>query len=449
MGLSKDGLIKIIKEAGVAGAGGAGFPTHVKLDHPAEYFIVNIAECEPLLKVDQQLAFHFAEEIVRVLDLFHDVLAIKKIRIAIKKKYEAAVERFSSLIRDKKHIELFYLEDCYPAGDEQDIVYHVTGRIIPEGGLPLDAGAIVDNVGTVLNIYEALFEDKPVTHRWLTVAGEVRHPQTLNLPVGTLVRDVLRLCGGPLIKEYVLIDGGPMMGKLVSEEDTVNKTTSGLLLLPAGHPMIRRKKQTIEEQIRLSRSVCEQCFMCTESCSRYILGHQDLKPHLMMRRISYLNQYNLGEYTDAFLCSQCGLCSYYACPQLLSPKDVYKFLRDALVRNKVGNPFRGRAVAQTHPMYPYRRIPIDKLKLKLDVKRYDHKAAMNLEKNNIREVKISLKQHAGNAPRPVVKEHQQVREGELIADLAGDSSPGVRLHSSISGTVKQITEDHILIEKVS
>lgn len=446
MTLSREEIIGRIRDAGVVGAGGAGFPTYAKLAAQAETFIVNIAECEPLLRVDQQIARHFSRKIIGVLDLFHECLGIKRSFLAIKKKYADAVSSLSALIRDKKHITLFFLEDCYPAGDEQDIVYNVTGKTVPEGGIPPDVGVIVDNAGTVLHVYEAVFEKKPVTSRWVTIAGDVREPKTLNLPIGTVIREALALCGGSMSLDPVILDGGPMMGVMVPENDTVKKTTSGLLVLPREHPFIRRKKESIIESILHSRTACEQCSLCTEYCSRYILGHRDLKPHLMMRRISYLNKFDLAEYTEAYLCSGCGLCTYFACPMLLAPGDIYKFLKTALVRNGIPNPYRKKPPEAAHPVYAYRRAPIEKLKLKLGLKQYDHEAGMDFHQEEIRSIRISLKQHIGERACPVVSLLQKVSRGDLVAQSPGQAL-GSRLHSGISGTVREITEEHILVDQ--
>ncbi len=444
--MTKEEFIKKIKNAGVVGAGGAGFPTHIKLNNEAEFFIVNIAECEPLLKVDQQLAQFFATELVKTIDLIHNLLNIKKSYIAIKEKYEKAISNIQPLIKNKDYIKIHILENVYPAGDEQDIIYNVTGRIVPEGGLPLDVGVIVDNIGTLLNIYNSL-SNIPVTHRWVTITGEVKNPQTLLLPIGTLIEDAINLCGGSKIKDFVIIDGGPMMGKIVSPSDTVKKTTSGIIIFPDEHYFIQRKLEDIKNSIEKSRSVCEQCSLCTEYCSRHLLGHKDLQPHLMMRKISYLNVYDLSEYVDAYLCSGCGVCSYYACPMLLSPKDIYAFLKQALGKNNIKNPYQTNkvSISETHPMYEERRVPVEKLKLKIDVKKYDKDAPIKLNYiPNIKKVQIALQQHIGIKAIPKVRLEQKVKTGELIADIPANKV-GARIHSSINGKVNKITDNYIEI----
>lgn len=451
MVLARDDFINRVRKAGIVGAGGAGFPTYFKLNNTFEYFIVNISECEPLLKVDQQIASFFADNIIKALDLIKEVLKPDHVCIAIKKKYTDAVDKLNKAIKDaNSRIELFLLEDFYPAGDEFDIVYNITGRIIPEGGLPLDVGAVVDNVGTVLNIYNAVFNDEPVTSRWLTVSGAVKNPQTINLPLGTPVKEAIEICGGASVSDYLIIDGGPMMGLIIDDPDNyyILKTTTGLLVLPSDHELIKRKEETIENSIKHSRSVCEQCNLCTEFCSRYILGHKSLQPHLMMRRISYLNEFNLESYTEAYLCSECGTCSYYACPMLLSPKDIYKFLKTALEKNNIENPYiknKDKNIS-SFKEYSFRRIPLKKLKYKLNVKMYDKEAQLSHNKFFVKKVNISLQQHIGQKSISVVEEKTMIKKGEIIAKRPEDSL-GSNIHASISGYINRITEDHIEIEK--
>lgn len=451
MALPKEEFIKKIREAGIVGAGGSGFPTYYKLKNQADYFIVNVSECEPLLKADQQLAFFFAENIIKTIDIIQIAVESKFTYIAIKKKYENAIEQLSQMIKkNSSSIKLFLLDDFYPSGDEHDLVYNITGRIVPEGGIPLDVGVLVDNVGTIINICNIIFNNEPVTTRWVTITGEVNYPRTLNLPLGTSLKDALKLCGGVTVSDYTLLDGGPMMGLIITDEDNyfITKTMTGLIVFPSNHGLIKRKQESIEESIKHSRSVCEQCSLCTEYCSRYILGHRDLKPHLMMRKMSYLSEYNLENYVEAYLCSECGLCSYFACPMMLSPKDIFVFLKKAMQKNNIKNPYLSskRDVSESLSMYSYRRVPLDKLKLKIDVKQYDKPAELKLEEISIEKVKIPLSQHVGMKAVSVVLENQRIKKGDLIGDVPLDSL-GARIHASITGTVTEVSDDYIVIEK--
>ena len=193
--MEKD-LLSLIKKAGIVGAGGAGFPTHAKLNAKAEYVIINGAECEPLLRVDQQLMALHTKEILDALSLVVEHVGAKHGVVALKSKYKEAISSVQSIIGNYDKLQLFELENFYPAGDEQVLVYEVTGRIVPEGGIPLNVGAIVSNVETMLNIYNAYYYEKPVTDKYVTVTGAVNNTKTLKLPIGMSVKKAIELAGG-------------------------------------------------------------------------------------------------------------------------------------------------------------------------------------------------------------------------------------------------------------
>ena len=205
-------LTEAVKAAGVVGAGGAGFPTHVKLSAKAECFLVNAAECEPLIETDKYLCRTFPDRVVAAAVAVAGHLGAKRTVIALKGKYHAEITALEGAIsRSGAQVELFRMKTFYPAGDEQTMVQQVTGRSVPERGLPLDVGCVVDNVGTLLNIQDAL-EGTPVTEKYLSVVGEVKEPILLKVPVGT----ALTACvaeARPNLADYALIVGGPMMGK--------------------------------------------------------------------------------------------------------------------------------------------------------------------------------------------------------------------------------------------
>mgnify|MGYP000922287043 FL=1 len=184
-----------IKKAGVVGAGGAGFPTHVKLNAKAEYFIINAAECEPLIEIDKYLCRTYADRIVKTVDSLAKFLQAEQAVIALKGKYKSEIAALSNAIRSQHaDIRIHQMDTFYPAGDEQIMVHEVTGRVVPERGLPLDVGCVVDNVGTILAIADAI-EDKPVTDKILSVTGDVEHPLLFQVPIGTSVRFLLDQAG--------------------------------------------------------------------------------------------------------------------------------------------------------------------------------------------------------------------------------------------------------------
>ncbi|MCG2676751.1 4Fe-4S dicluster domain-containing protein, partial [bacterium] len=383
--MNKKEIIDKVKNAGVVGAGGAGFPTHVKLEAKVEYVIANGAECEPLLRIDQQLMASQANKVIKGLELVMGATGAKKGFIALKEKYKPALEALQARIKDPgSRIQLFILADFYPAGDEQILVYEVLKRIVPEGGIPLDVGVVVDNVGTLINITDAM-EGRPVTHRYLTISGAVKEPKSVKVPVGMSVGEVIRLAE-PLINDFSILDGGPMMGKLIEDLDSpVMKTTTGLIVLPKDHQVIMNK--TLEMRKILRRTMlCMQCTDCTELCPRYLIGHS-LKPHKIMRHVGYEMRKELNDITAAFLCSECGLCNLYACPFGLSPLRVNQEIKKELTEAKVKNPHK-EAPEEAHSMREYRRVPTERVISRIGVEEYNVDAPLETREYRTNFVRI-------------------------------------------------------------
>ncbi|KAA3662192.1 MAG: proton-conducting membrane transporter, partial [Calditrichaeota bacterium] len=189
-------LVEKIKNAGVVGAGGAGFPTHVKVGAEVEWLLVNAAECEPLMHKDKEIMQNYADTIVQGIQYVADHTKAQKIVIGIKSKNTQAIKSLNAAIdKAKAAITLHEFDDYYPAGDEYEIVAGITGKLMPPGGIPLDIGAVVSNVETLYNIAHAV-DGKPVTNKFLTVAGAVKQPVTVYVPVGTIYEDVIELAGG-------------------------------------------------------------------------------------------------------------------------------------------------------------------------------------------------------------------------------------------------------------
>ena len=206
-------LIGLIEQAGIVGAGGAGFPTHVKLKAQADTVIINGAECEPLLRVDQQLMAGQAGALLEALELMVEQVGARRGVVALKEHYHAAVEALERELPAHPKLSLHKMGGFYPAGDEQVIVYEVTGRIVPEGGIPLNVGVVVSNVETALNVLAAVRGQTPVIDKYVTITGAVRTPKTVKVPLGVTVAQMLALAGGPTVERYQVVNGGPMMGK--------------------------------------------------------------------------------------------------------------------------------------------------------------------------------------------------------------------------------------------
>ncbi|MBU4129041.1 4Fe-4S dicluster domain-containing protein [bacterium] len=439
--MNKKEIIDKVKNAGVVGAGGAGFPTHVKLEAKVEYVIANGAECEPLLRIDQQLMASQANKVIKGLELVMGATGAKKGFIALKEKYKPALEALQARIKDPgSRIQLFILADFYPAGDEQILVYEVLKRIVPEGGIPLDVGVVVDNVGTLINITDAM-EGRPVTHRYLTISGAVKEPKSVKVPVGMSVGEVIRLAE-PLINDFSVLDGGPMMGKLIEDLDSpVMKTTTGLIVLPKDHQVIMNKTLEMRKILRKTM-LCMQCTDCTELCPRYLIGHS-LKPHKIMRHVGYEMRKELNDITAAFLCSECGLCNLYACPFGLSPLRVNQEIKKELTEAKVKNPHKG-VPEEAHPMIEYRRVPTERIISRIGIEEYNVDAPLEKREYRTNFVRIPLSQHVGARSVPVVKLNDKVKVGDLIADIPRGAL-GARIHASIEGKITDIS-DCITIE---
>jgi Na+-translocating ferredoxin:NAD+ oxidoreductase RnfC subunit len=438
-------LLDLVKEAGIVGAGGAGFPTHVKLAAKAEYILLNGAECEPLLRVDQQLMALYPDEIIKGFEAAGRLVGAEKALIGIKDKHKEVVAILTQRIKElglDSFVEVRVLKDAYPAGDEQVLVYELTGRVVPEAGIPIEVGCVVINSETALNIYHAL-NSKPVTEKYITVAGDIPKRITVKVPVGTPIIDVLALSGIENFADYAVIDGGPMMGPVMTSLDGyVTKKTKGLVILNKQHNLIKRKTTTLEAAKRVNKS-CEQCRMCTDMCPRYLLGH-NLQPHKMMRVTNYGLQDQENQ-KMVYLCSQCNLCELFSCPIGLFPKSNNQYLKQQLMANnirftKVPTSFSARKNRE------FRLVPSKRLVAKLGLYHLDKPAPMTNVTVNPEVVRIAKSQHVGAPAIPVVTVGDQVSAGQLIGKIP-DNSLGAAIHASISGTVVEIEDAYIAIRR--
>ncbi len=437
----KEEIIKKIKDGGVTGAGGGGFPSHLKLKSGADAVIANGAECEPLLASDLYLMENYAPEIISGLNYAKEASGARRTGIAIKKKYKRAGEELRKNIKKDSGIDIFLLDDYYPAGDELEIVYNAAGKIVPESGLPLDCGCIIFNVNTLFNINFAVKKSLPVTDRFITVAGEVNSPYITRAPLGTPVGELAELAG-PKTAEFSIMAGGPMMGKLVSPDFTLTKTCGGVLLFPLNHPVVLKHRKSMQARKRRGKSICDQCFDCSIVCPRNLLGH-DLEPHKIMRQL-FMGTETSFSYTGAFLCSQCGLCDMYACPLDLSPRSLLKSHMEALLERGIDNPHRRKNTA-AHPEKEYRKVNSSRLAARIGVDKY-MKDKPVFKKVDIKNVKINLLQHAGAPSIPLVKPGEEVQKGQLIAEKP-EGVLGAGIHASLSGRVQKVTSENIEIKK--
>lgn len=431
-------IIEMICNAGIVGEGGAGFPTHVKVNCKAECVIANGAECEPLLRVDQQIMQYYPEQVVSGLLAVMQQTGATRGVIALKEHYQEAIAALNRVIADKQGVELHIMKSTYPAGDEQQIVYSVMNRVVPTGGLPIDVGAVVSNVSTLRDIGRAL-QGVAMTEKYVTVGGAVAHPVTLQVPIGTSGLELLEAAGGTVEEDCVFIIGGPCMGRVSHTADfPITKVTGGILAIPQSHPLLIKKNPEIN--LQMMQAVCCQCSMCTQMCPRNALGLQ-VEPHKAMRSVA--NGKNLGiSLNGIFSCCDCGICTYYACNFGLKPSKVMGMLKQSMADAGI-KPVK-KVAANADLGLEYKKLPVSRLIDRLGIEKYNVPAPMIQDIFSSKKVCIPLKMHIGAPSIPIVQVGQKVTKGDLIADIP-EKALGAKIHASITGTILAISQDSIVI----
>jgi Na+-translocating ferredoxin:NAD+ oxidoreductase RnfC subunit len=436
--------VKTVREAGVVGAGGAGFPTYKKLEAQVTHLIANGAECEPLLQKDRESMVHDEEAFFAGLTAMQHQLSASEVTIAVKRKNEDVVQAMQGRIQHANFREFIY-EDVYPAGDEYVLVYEITGQQIPPGGLPLHVGSVVDNVETIINVGKAL-SGTPVFDKYITVTGAVNTPYTTVVPVGTSFADCLRAAGGSTVEDFTILVSGVMMGGVSRDlRQPVAKTTAGLIVLPSDHYLIRRKTATRETYTRIGHGQCDQCSLCTELCPRYILGYP-IEPHRVMRTLLMTGEAKARMSLWAQYCCECNICSFIACPEQLDPKNICVDAKTLLREQKMGRTEAEleQLFRDPHPARHGREIPIKTLYRRLGLNPYDRKAPFVKRDWEPAVVSVPLNTHVGQPAQPVVREGDTVTRGALIADVPLDKL-GCPVHASVSGRVTAVSSTHIEI----
>ncbi len=325
--LDPKAIIDKIAAAGIVGLGGACFPTHVKLLPPpgkkAEVLIVNGVECEPYLTCDHQLMLEHGEEIIVGINILMKALGVQRAIIGIENNKKDAIEHMSKLANSSLGIEVMPLKLRYPQGGEKQLIDACIGRQVPSGALPIEVGAVVDNVATIYAVYEAVQKNKPLISRVMTVTGKnVAKPGNYSVRFGTPIDEVIALAGGVPVDTGKIIGGGPMMGRAMDHTEGMpaNKRLSGLLFLPEA------------ESIRPEESNCIRCGKCVQACP------MGLEPYLL-QRLNELEMWDELEKHDVMDCIDCGCC-VYTCP-------AHRRLLDGIRpgKAKVGAILRERAAA--------------------------------------------------------------------------------------------------------
>ena len=437
-------LQKIVYEAGIVGAGGAGFPTHRKFSQNVEQIVVNAAECEPLMMVDHHILESHLRELVEALNLLCDVMDAKEAIIGIKSKNMHLLDSGIVASLKRSRIKIKEIPDVYPAGDEVVLTYETTGKIIPEGAIPVMVGVMVINVETVYNIYKAVNESEPVIYKYVTIGGDVPKDITVKVPVGMKIIDLFNAVGYGNLDGKEVINGGPMMGKLVDlETDVITKTTKGLLVFPKTHGIVQRIKMPVNVALKRSSAACCGCTMCSDLCPRYLLGY-NLQVHKTVRAAGHGEVRDTEAFLQNALCCGCGICSVIACQQNILPSKVSMEIKAALGRNglKRQNNIKPETV---RPERASRLVSSNKLIDRLGIRRYVKPRAEKIDMEfNPNTVYIELSQHVGKPAKATVKVGDRVLKGQTVAAVDYNEL-GTCMHASIDGTVTAVTDRFVVI----
>ena len=434
-------LKKLMKDAGIVGAGGAGFPSYAKLAEGADTLLINGAECEPLLYTDY---FLLKRELTLVLSGINTVLdntTIPRAVLAIKA-HTAKRLSFSDGERLDDRIKIKVLPDVYPIGDEVSLIYEALGRLVNPASLPITVGVIVYNVETMYNLGRAVRFSEPVLNKWLTVGCDIEDPAVVRVPIGTPVEELLERLKIEVPETHVVVDGGPSMGKIINPaRASVTKTTKGILILPRSIPAIGMKELDPERAVMRAETACCQCTRCTDMCPRALLGYP-LEPHKMVRTAMGVAEVMPQMVISATLCCGCGICESIACSQGISPKAVINSYKAVLAKN--GMRFYTRQASEVTREREYRMIPSERWMSALGVTPFDKVPSFVGDAIEITRVEIPISKHIGAPSIPTVKDGDAVKRGDLIAEAQDGLS--VPQHASVDGRVT-VDKRKIIIDR--
>ncbi len=439
-------LQKIIYDAGIVGAGGAGFPTHKKISPEIKQIVINAAECEPLMMVDHHIFKKHFRAIINTMNLMLDAIGAEEAIMGIKGKNMYLLDPEIVKELEGTRIKIKEIPDVYPAGDEVVLVYETTGKIIPEGAIPIMVGVMVINTETLYNIKKAIYDNEPVCDKYITIAGDTKEDITVKVPVGMKIKELFEAVGYPNLTGKAVINGGPMMGKLVDiDNDVVTKTTKGLLVFPENHSIIQRKKAPLSMTLKRASAACCNCTMCTDMCPRYLLGHS-IQVHKVLHVASHGNVNDSEGFLQSTLCCGCGVCTVMACQQMLNPQEIAMSAKGALARQgyrRTG----GLAPKTPRPERKNRLVPSEKLIDRLGIRKYvKGKVERRYMDFYPDAVYIALSQHVGKPADALVKVGDVVKRGDIIARTSEDAL-GTTMHASISGRIEKIDSKYIVIRK--
>lgn len=321
--LTKEELVKVVQDAGIVGMGGAGFPTHVKLSPPPDKkidtIIVNGAECEPYLTSDHRVMLEETSRVIEGLKIVLHMFPGAKGFIGIEDNKKDAIEVMQKAVNGINNIEVAVLKTKYPQGAEKQLIYSITKRQVPNGGLPADVGCIVQNVETMVAIERAVLRGKPIMRRIVTVTGgAIKEPRNFNVRIGTSFKELVEAAGGFSEEPVKIISGGPMMGIAINSLDLpVTKGTNAILCLTASEAEISEEEN------------CIRCGRCVEACP------MNLVP-LTLNSLSIRGEYDMFEKYNGISCIECGSCSF-VCPAKRHLVQSFRTAKKTIAANKNKN----------------------------------------------------------------------------------------------------------------
>lgn len=440
--MSLQDLKNILQQSGIVGAGGAGFPSYAKLAEGADTLVLNCAECEPLIYTDYMLMEEHMPKIVEGARIVMRETGIARTLLGVKR-HRAEMLGLTDGERLAENVFVKCVPDAYPMGDEINLIFETTGRLIAPGSLPITKGVIVLNAETAYNICEAVKNEVPVTEKFVTVGGDLEDRRVVRVPVGMRVSELFRTLGISVPDTHIVIDGGPSMGKKINYRNAiVTKTTKSLLILPESAACAMRRASTMEDMLRRASSCCCGCSRCTEMCPRHLLGYP-IEPHKMIRAANNdLAKRNPELIKTASLCCSCGVCAEVCC-QDISPKDVILDLKGILAANKMRF-VAGEEEYKLHEDRAHRLIPSARWEILLGVRQFDVVPELCEKPVTAARVEIPTTGHIGAPSVPCVKVGDTVSAGDVIATPgAGLSMPQ---HASIAGKVTYVDDKKIIIE---
>ena len=431
-----------LKEGGVIGAGGAGFPAYAKQNPAADLLLINGAECEPLLYTDYYLLREHLEDVLAGANAIKKEGGFTEVILALEEKKAKMLKLTHGSVVEGVRVAV--LPAVYPMGDEIGLIYQSSGRLVPPGQLPIAVGVVVQNVETVLNAGRVLLLGKPVLDKWLTVCGEVPSPTVLRVPVGTPVKDLFAHLGITVGEDQIVLDGGPAMGKQIDENTAVvKKTTKAITVLPKTCHSARKVLSSPTVAYGIAATACCQCTRCTDLCPRHLLGYP-LEPHRFVRAHIKGGAIDPVLLQNALLCCGCGVCETVACCQGISPKTVIDGYKTELRKQGLRFTPKENESFKPNKARDYRMVPAHRMAALLGVAKLD-RLPKREDYFAPKTVRVPLAGHIGAPSVAKVQEGDRVRRGDLIATAAEGLS--IPQHTPLCGKVRAVTAKEIVIER--